>query len=97
MTAFNKGAKFDGWSDQFDQQIWLDAMKEENLTFDMYNHREWNEDEILPWDIIDNGVSKNYLKRELNKAINGIITKDCRLGCNYCGIENCEMRIENED
>lgn len=97
LTAFNKGAKFDGWSDQFDQQIWLDAMKEENLTFDMYNHREWNEDEILPWDIIDNGVSKNYLKRELNKAINGIITKDCRLGCNYCGIENCEMRIENED
>lgn len=92
LNAFMNGAKFDGWSDQFKQEVWLKAMEEEKLTMDMINHRKWSTEEILPWDVIDNGLSKDYMKRELIKSQEGITTRDCRLGCNICGIENCEMR-----
>ena len=93
INAYKNGAKFDGWSDQFKQEIWLNAMEEENLPMSMYNHKNWSTDEILPWDIIDNGLSKEYFKKELEKSKQGLTTKDCRLGCNNCGIENCEMRF----
>ena len=61
------------------------------ITFEDYNHRL---DEILPWDIIDPLVSKEYLVSELVKAEKGLTTRDCRNGCNRCGIENCEMWVE---
>lgn len=94
LNAYKKGAKFDGWSDQFNPEIWHEAMTEENLPMEMYNHREREFDEILPWDIIDPGISKKYLEREYKKAEELSTTRDCRLGCNYCGIVDCSMRKE---
>ena len=60
---------------------------------EMYNLRTWSEDDVLPWDIIDPGVEKRCLLGELNKSKEGLTTKDCRNGCNNCGIKNCEMWV----
>lgn len=92
LNAYKKGAKFDGWSDQFNPEIWHKAMDEENLPMELYNHRERKLDEVLPWDIIDPGISKKYLAKEYKKAAKISTTRDCRLGCNYCGIVDCSMR-----
>lgn len=93
VKAFEKGAKFDGWSDIFDYEIWEEAIEEAKLPMEMYNLRTWSEDEVLAWDIIDPGVEKRYLLGELKKSKEGLTTKDCRKGCNNCGIENCEMWV----
>ena len=90
-NAFKLGAKFDGWSEFFKYDIWVKALEMTGITFEDYNHRL---DEILPWDIIDPLVSKEYLVSELVKAEKGLTTRDCRNGCNRCGIENCEMWVE---
>lgn len=92
-SAYKKGAKFDGWSDQFKFDSWIEAMEENNLPLEFYSYRERGKDEILPWDIIDPGVNKEYLLRELKRAKKMDTTRDCRISCNYCGIENCEMRV----
>lgn len=92
QRAYEDGAKFDGWSDQFEFDIWMNAIEKENLPMEKYNLREWDLDETLPWDIIDANVSKTYLKKELEKSKLEKLTSDCRLQCNYCGINNCEMR-----
>lgn len=94
LNAFKNGAKFDGWSDQYNPDIWHNAIEEENLPMTMYNYRERSLDEVLPWDIIDPGVSKKYLIKEFKKAQKIATTRDCRKGCNYCGIEDCVMRKE---
>lgn len=91
IKAFEKGAKFDGWSDIFNYDLWIEAIEEAGLPMTMYNHKKWSIDEILPWDIIDPGISKKYLIKELDKAEKMVTTKDCRAGCNNCGIKNCEM------
>lgn len=88
---FQLGAKFDGWSDYFNEETWLQAMEETGISPDFYAHRERDLDEVFSWDFIDIGVSKDYLKREYKKAMEGQRTYDCRLGCNGCGIENCSM------
>lgn len=94
LNALKNGAKFDGWSDQYNPDIWHNAIEEENLPMTMYNYRERSLGEVLPWDIIDPGVSKKYLIKEFKKAQKIATTRDCRKGCNYCGIEDCVMRKE---
>jgi radical SAM family uncharacterized protein len=88
IRAFEKGAKFDGWSEYFNYDIWMQSLKEEGIDGDFYAKRERRYDEILPWDFIDIGVSKKYLISENEKAKNGELTHDCRQGCTSCGI-NC--------
>lgn len=86
ITAFKKGAKFDGWSEYFNYEIWEEAFKECNVDGDFYTYRERNYEEILPWDFIDIGVKKEFLINENEKAKNASLTPDCRLGCANCGI-----------
>ena len=50
-------------------------------------NRKREKDEILPWDHIDSGVSKEFLWREKEKSEKALTTKDCRLGCNGCGLQ----------
>ena len=88
---YELGAKFDGWSDSFDEAIWQQAMEETGITPEFYAYRERPLDEVLPWDFIDIGVSKAYLKKEYERALKGETTLDCRKACNGCGIENCSM------
>lgn len=86
IKAYEKGAKFDGWSQYFNYDYWKEAMEECNLSGEFYAYRERSYDEILPWDFIDIGVNKSYLINESEKAKNAELTKNCREGCTGCGV-----------
>ncbi|EOR22837.1 MULTISPECIES: TIGR03960 family B12-binding radical SAM protein [Clostridium] len=86
IKAFEKGAKFDGWSEYFNFDVWMEAMKECNIDEDFYVYRDRNYDEILPWDFIDIGVNRKYLEIENEKAKKAELTQNCRKGCTGCGV-----------
>ena len=86
IKAFEKGAKFDGWSEYFKMDIWNEAMAECNLDPDFYVYRDRSYEEILPWDFIDIGVNRKYLQRENEKAKKAELTRNCLEGCTGCGI-----------
>ena len=89
--AFKAGAKFDGWSEYFNLDIWTEAMEKNNLDISWYAHRERSYDEVFAWDHIDVGVSKKFLIRENNKAREDAVTVDCRHRCNGCGINSTDL------
>ena len=83
----------DGWTEYFNNQIWLDALEENGLNVGLYT-RKHDQTEILPWDFIDINVTKNYLLRELKKAYDGQVTGSCFSGCKGCGVQKdykCEL------
>lgn len=84
--AYEKGCKFDGWKTYFRFDLWQEAMEELGMqASDYLNARE--ETEELPWDIVDIGVSKEFMLRELNKAKEEALTPDCRDNCVACGLK----------
>ena len=83
--AVKKGAKLDGWDEYFNYSYWFDALREHGIDADFYTTRGYGEDEILPWDTIDVGVSKKFLLRDRRRAYEGVVTPDCRHGCAGCG------------
>lgn len=95
IKAFEKGCKYDGWSEHFKFDLWIEAMEETGTDGDFYALRQRNFDELLPWDFIDPLISKKYLIKEYQKSLDGEMTNDCRLQCKACGIENCLMWGEN--
>jgi radical SAM family uncharacterized protein len=86
VRAWEKGCKFDGWAEYFNYDLWMEAFNECGVDPNFYANRRRNFDEVLPWDHINIGVSKEYLINECKKAIKGELTKDCRVGCTNCGI-----------
>lgn len=88
FSAWKKGACFDSWTEYFDLTKWLSAFDECGVNPDDYT-RERNEDEILAWDFVNVGLSREFLLRERHKAYDGELTADCKSGCAYCGI-GCE-------
>ncbi len=84
-TAMRKGARLDGWDEYFNYDTWLEAFQECGIDPDFYTVRGYGEDEILPWDTIDVGVTKKFLLCERRQAYRGLITPDCRHGCAGCG------------
>ncbi|MFA7533928.1 MAG: TIGR03960 family B12-binding radical SAM protein [Tissierellaceae bacterium] len=92
LKAWEMGCKFDGWSEHFKYDTWIEVMEELGIDGDFYALRNRDLEENLPWDFIDPGVSKEYLKREYNKSLGEKITDDCRISCNACGIVDCTMR-----
>ncbi len=88
--AWQLGCRLDGWSEHFHYGLWRQAFDQCGASIDFYAHRERSLDEALPWDHIDCGVSKAFLRREYEKAIRGETTKDCREGCNGCGLQTLE-------
>ncbi len=89
--AVKNGARLDGWDEYFNYSCWFDAMNTCGVDASFYTTRGYGEDEILPWDTIDVGVSKKFLKRERKRAYEAIITPDCREGCAGCGA-NCLLK-----
>lgn len=87
-TAWQKGACFDAWQDHLDLDIWKEAFEEKGLDPFSYSHRLRLPDEELPWDFIDTGVSKTFLKEEYQKSMHGLLTSDCRFDCHACGIQS---------
>ena len=87
LRAFEKGCILDGWTEQFKYDAWIEAFAECGVDPAFYALRRRGKDEILPWDFIDAGVTKAYLWREKEKAERAETTKDCRKGCNGCGLQ----------
>ena len=83
--AYRKGCIFDAWDEYFSNEKWMEAFAEEGVDMDFYNVRERDLDELLPWDFIDCGVTKQFLKKEYERALQGIVTPNCREQCNGCG------------
>ena len=89
--AMRRGAKLDGWDEFFNYSIWLDAFKACGVDPNFYTTRGYAEDELLPWDMIDVGVTKKFLLRERQRAYESTVTPDCRQGCSGCGA-NCLLK-----
>ncbi len=87
LRAHKLGARFDAWHECFDYDLWMEAFRQEGVDPDFYNRRERSYDEILPWEIIDPGVSRAFLERENEKAKKGELTSNCRSACAGCGIK----------
>ena len=83
--AYEHGALFDAWTETFKEEPWEEAFEKCGLSIDFYAHRDRAKDEILPWDFIDIGVSRDYLYKEYERALNGIVTPNCKENCNGCG------------
>ncbi len=86
-TAWKKGCRLDGWNEFFRYDLWMDAFRECGLDPDFYATRSRAYDELLPWAFIDAGVTQEYLRRECERAKQGLTTRDCRKGCNGCGLQ----------
>lgn len=86
QSAFEKGCIMDGWSDIFSFEKWMEAFRDCGVDPDWYAYRRRGKDEILPWDFVESGITKRFLWHEWEKAQRAETTKDCRQGCNGCGL-----------
>lgn len=84
-AAYRGGALFDSWGEHFHNEIWMKAFDECGIDLNFYTTRERGLDEVFPWDFIDAGVSKEFLKREWLNAISEKVTPNCRQRCSGCG------------
>ena len=84
-AAVASGARLDGWDEYFNYAKWFDAFRACGVDESFYTTRGYGEEELLPWDTIDVGVSKKFLLRERHRAYEGLVTPDCRHGCAGCG------------
>ena len=83
--ACREGFKFDAWSEFFDYDKWMSVFERSGIDPAFYANRRYSYDEVLPWDIIDCGVTKDFLIRESKKAHEGETTPNCREKCSGCG------------
>lgn len=101
LNAYNKGCIYDSWDEYFDNEKWVKAFEEEKVSIAFYTTRERDLDEIFPWDFLDCGVTKEFLKREWIKAGNEEVSLNCKLKCQGCGANRfgggiCFETRENE-
>jgi len=85
LLAKERGAKFDAWEEFFDYDKWMNVLNDCGIDPAFYANREFGEDEVLPWDIIDCGVEKNFLLRERHKAYGSETSFNCAEKCMGCG------------
>jgi radical SAM superfamily enzyme YgiQ (UPF0313 family) len=86
--AWEKGCKFDGWSEHFKLNLWSESFAEAGVDPRFYANRVRSDDEIFPWEHIDVGVSRDFLLSEYKKALCGKTSPDCRTLCSACGIQD---------
>ena len=84
-TIWRKGGHLDAWEEYFSLERWMEAFDECDVDPAFYAYRRREKDEIMPWDMISSGVTKEYLWREHENAVAGVTTPDCRTRCNGCG------------
>ncbi|MCI5951853.1 MAG: TIGR03960 family B12-binding radical SAM protein [Anaerostipes sp.] len=83
--AYKSGCLFDSWTEYFDYGKWLEAFEKTGVDIDFYTTRPRDLDEVFPWDFIDIGVTKDFMKREWKNAIEEKVTPNCRMQCSGCG------------
>lgn len=88
LTAHERGMKFDSWEEFFSYENWINVFSECGIDPNFYATREFGEDEVLPWDIIDCGVTKEFLLRERHNAHKSKTNRNCAEQCTGCGA-NC--------
>ena len=89
--AWRRGAKFDAWSEHFKPEIWKEAFAAAGVDGEWFAHREWDTQEALPWDHVDCGVTKSYLRGQWRDVHSVKTVPDCHHGsCNVCGMQNFE-------
>ena len=101
-AAWRKGCRFDGWDDQFRFDLWRETFGEMGVSMAFYANRKRSFDETLPWDHLDYGVSKAYLRRENERAAESLTTPHCRERCGGCGADKlnggkCDARCKALD
>ena len=94
-TAWRNGAKFDGWTDQFKDEVWKDAFRRCGVVPEFYSQRTRDLEEVLPWAHTSPGVSEDFLRREWQRAEEAALTHDCRretcTGCGVCPKLGCDV------
>lgn len=85
LDAYKNGALYDAWTETFHNEYWEQAFANTGIDPDFYTVRERDTEEILPWDFINIGVSKAFLKREWQRAHEEKVTENCRKKCAGCG------------
>ena len=85
LRAYELGCMFDSWSEYLDNDKWMQAFSECGIDIDFYTSRERDPKEILPWDFIDAGVTKEFLLREYERSKQAVVTPNCRSACAGCG------------
>ncbi len=93
-AAVRNGARLDGWDEYFNYAKWYEAFRECGVEEDFYTVRGYGENEILPWDTIDVGVTKRFLQLERKRAYAESVTPDCRHGCAGCGAQCLLKEVE---
>ncbi|MEG1858887.1 MAG: B12-binding domain-containing radical SAM protein, partial [Christensenellaceae bacterium] len=93
LDAYKSGAMYDAWNEHFSMQRYTDAFEKNQIDAAWYANRQRDTDEIMPFEHIDCLISKQYLQREYQRAIEQNTTVECRQKCNACGLQNkgCEM------
>ena len=84
-NVWRKGGHLDAWEEYFSLERWQEAFAECGVDPAFYAYRRREKDEIMPWDMISSGVTREYLWREHENAVAGVTTPDCRTRCNGCG------------
>ncbi len=99
IGAYKRGARFDSWDEQFKKEAWDESFEENGLTCEQFSNRKIDIDKPLAWQHMDSLVSLEYLKREYLRSREGVVTRDCRKGCNGCfGVhckEYCKMHSDD--
>ena len=83
--AYRLGCLFDSWTESFRNDLWMQAFKNTGIEISFYNLRQRDADELFPWDFIDIGVSRRFLRKEWERAMNAEVTPNCRMQCSGCG------------
>ncbi len=92
LKAFESGCRFDGWSEEFSFPKWQAAFAEADIDPEFYTFRRRPFDEVFPWDHLNSGVTKDFLKKEYENAVALASTPDCKVNrCTNCGV--CDHRI----
>lgn len=94
-AAWRLGCRFDGWSEIFDFDKWLLASEKTGVNLYKYASRTLDINSELPWEFIDTGITKEFLKSEYQKSIEGDITSDCKHICHVCGLE-CKSKAQDK-
>lgn len=95
--AWQLGCRFDAWTEHHRGDLWQQAMDETGVTPEFYAYRERSYDEMLPWEIIDPLIERDFLIRENEKAKEAQVTHDCRLGCVGCGMNKHAQCFHSAD
>lgn len=84
--VWRRGGRLESWSEHFSLARWMAAFEAAGIDPHFYANRQRGDDEIFPWDVIDSGVSRQFLARERDAAYENRLSPDCRKACTACGV-----------